>query len=247
MRLTTFILSVTMTATLAAQPSAKEIVTKADAKMRGESSYQEITMTIVRPAWQRTISMKAWSKGRDFALIKITAPAKDKDAGYLKRKNELWNWRPSIDRMIKMSSSVMGQSWMDSDFTNDDMVRESSIVLDYSHKLLGEEKIREFNCYKIELMPHENAAVVWGKVIVWIDKAGYNIVRSENYDESMELAQTSEGFDLKTFGDRSMLSRTELTPVDKKGFKTVMVINKAQFNQPIAETFFSQQNLKTLR
>ena len=247
MRLTTFILFGLMAITATAQPSAKDIVTRADAKMRGESSYQEITMEIVRPKWQRTISMKVWSKGRDYALIKITAPAKDKDAGYLKRKNELWNWRPSIDRMIKMSSSVMGQSWMDSDFTNDDMVRESSIVFDYSHRLLGEEKIREFNCYKIELIPLENAAVVWGKVIVWIDKTGYNIVRSENYDEAMELAQTSEGFDLKTFGDRSILTRTELTPADKKGFKTIMVVDKAQFNQPIADTFFSQQNLKTIR
>jgi len=78
-------------------------------------------------------------------------------------------------------------------------------------------------------------------------KTGYNIVRSENYDEAMELAQTSEGFDLKTFGDRSILTRTELTPADKKGFKTIMVVDKAQFNQPIADTFFSQQNLKTIR
>ena len=236
-----------MATTVAAQPSAKDIVAKADAKMRGESSYQELTMTIVRPTWQRTIAMKTWSKGKDYALIKITAPAKDKDSGYLKRKNELWNWRPSIDRMIKMSSSVMGQSWMDSDFTNDDVVRESSIVNDYTQKLLGEEKIREFDCYKIELMPHANAAVVWGKIVVWIDKAGYNIVRSENYDETMDLVQISEGFDLKTFGDRSVLSRTEVTPVSKKGNKTIMVINKAQFNNAIADSFFSQQNLKTLK
>ena len=227
-------------------PSALEIVTKADAKMRGNSSYMEMTMTVVRPKYTREISMKSWSKGDNLALVKITAPAKDAGQGFLKVNKDLWNWVPSIDRLIKMSSSVMGQSWMGSDFTNDDMVRQSSTVTDYTHKILGEEKIREFNCWKIELIPKPNAAVVWGKVISWIDKE-YNIIKTEHYDEDNILVQTMENFDFKRFGDREMPSRMEVTPADKKGQKTVIKVTKAQYNQPINDNFFTQQNLKTIQ
>jgi len=227
--------------------SALEIVQRADSKSRGESSHSEMTMTIVRPTWQRSISMKVWSKGTDFALIKITEPAKDKGTGFLKRYKELWNWVPAIDRMIKMSSSVMGQSWMGSDFTNDDMVRESSMVKDYTQKLLGEEEVRGYQCYQIELLPLPDAPVVWGKVIVWIDKETFNFIRQENMDENFELAQTMENYDFKQFGDRLLPSRMEMTPADKTGQKTVITISKAQYNIPMEESFFSQQNLKTIQ
>jgi len=215
--------------------------------MRGESSYSEMTMTIVRPTWQRSISMKAWTKGTDFALIKITAPAKDKGTGFVKRDKELWNWIPSIDRLIKMSSSVMSQSWMGSDFTNDDMVRESSIITDYTQKIVNEENIRGFNCYRIELIPHPDAAVVWGKVITWIEKETFNIIRTQNLDEDFELVQTMENYDFTLFGDRLLPSRMEMTPASGKGQKTVITVSKAQYNISIQENFFSQQNLKTIQ
>ena len=227
--------------------SALEIVKKADSNSRGESSYAEMTMTIVRPTWQRSISMKIWTKGTHFALIKITDPAKDKGTGFLKRDKELWNWLPSIDRLIKMSSSVMGQSWMGSDFTNDDMVRESSMVTDYSQAIIGEETLRGFHCYKIELTPLPDAAVVWGKVITWIEKETYQIIRTENLDEDFQLAQTMENYDFKVFGDRTLPSRLEMTPADGKNQKTVITVSKAQYNTPIQESFFSQQNLKTVQ
>jgi outer membrane lipoprotein-sorting protein len=241
------LLSICFSVALAAQtPSALDIVTKADAKTRGNSSYMEMTMNIVRPKWERSISMKSWTKGDNLALVKITAPAKDAGQGFLKINKDLWNWLPSIDRLVKMSASVMGQSWMGSDFTNDDMVRQSSIINDYTHKILSEEQIREFHCWKIELTPKPNAAVVWGKVITWIDK-NYNIIKTENYDEDNILVQTMENFDFKTFGDRLMPSRMEMLPADNPKQKTIITISKAQYNQPINDNFFTQQNLKTVQ
>ncbi|MGK7371085.1 MAG: outer membrane lipoprotein-sorting protein, partial [Candidatus Halalkalibacterium sp. M3_1C_030] len=107
---------------------ATEIVKRADEKMRGESSRAEITMEIIRPTWSRSISMKAWSLGMDYSLILVTAPARDEGTAYLKRGNEIWNWLPDINRTIKMPPSMMSQSWMGSDFSNNDLVEESSIV-----------------------------------------------------------------------------------------------------------------------
>jgi len=126
----------------------KEIIRISDEKFRGTSSEGEMTMIIQRPTWSREVSMKNWSLGTEYSLIYITAPAKEKGQVFLKRDKEMWNWVPNIERMIKIPPSMMMQSWMGSDFTNDDLVRESSIVKDYTHKLLGEEIVDGYNCYK---------------------------------------------------------------------------------------------------
>ena len=178
---------------------AKEIIRKADEKAHGTtSSYTEIKMAIIRPTWKREMTMKTWSKGDDYSLILITGPARDKGIAYLKRKNEMWNWQPTIDRVVKMPPSMMTQSWMGSDFTNDDLVRQSSMVNDYTHKLLGSETIEGRDCYKIELTPKDNTAVVWGKLIMWVDKAEYINLKVEYYDEDGYLVNTMLGKNLKT-------------------------------------------------
>ena len=226
--------------------TAKEIITKADDKNRGLSSQGEMTMSIVRPGWSRTVSLKAWSKGTDYSLILITAPAKEKGQVFLKRKTEMWNWVPSIDKMIKISPSMMLQSWMGSDFTNDDLVKQSSIVIDYTHKLLGKEVIRGEECYKLELVPLPDASVVWGKIISWITVKGFDLWRSEYYDEDMALVNEENAYDVKRMGDRDIPTRMEIVPVNKKGNKTVLLINTIRFNLPLDESFFSQQNMKKI-
>src|SRR5680860_542613 len=138
----------------------KEIIRLADEKFRGNSSQGEMTMIIERPTWTRTVSMKNWTLGNEFSIIYITAPAKEKGQVFLKRQKEMWNYVPTIERMIKIPPSMMMQSWMGSDFTNDDLVRESSLVKDYTHKLIGEESIDGFECYKAELIPLDDAPVV---------------------------------------------------------------------------------------
>lgn len=119
-------------------PDATEIVRRADRHVRGESSRAELSMEIVRPDWSRRMSLKFWSKGNDRALILITAPARDRGTTFLLRNDEVWNYRPDIDRVIKLPPSMMSQSWMGTDFTNDDLVRESSIVEDYHHEIVGD-------------------------------------------------------------------------------------------------------------
>jgi outer membrane lipoprotein-sorting protein len=227
--------------------SAKEIIQKADEKNRGLSSLGTMTMTVIRPDWTRTITMKTWSKSREYSLVLITAPVKDKGQVFLKIKTEMWNWVPSIDKTIKIPPSMMLQSWMGSDFTNDDLVKQSSIVVDYTHKLLGREKVRDMECYKIELTPLPDAAVVWGKVIMWITLSGYDQWMAEYYDEDNKLVNVSNSYDLKRMGDREIPTRLEIVPQNKKGQKTVIHIDDMKFNTRIDEGFFSQQNMKKIR
>jgi len=227
--------------------SADEIIKKADDKNRGLSSQGTLTMTVIRPEWTRTITMNSWSKGKDYSIVIITAPAKDKGQVFLKIKTEMWNWVPSIDKTIKLPPSMMLQSWMGSDFTNDDLVKQSSIVVDYSHKLIGEEKVRDQDCYKLELTPLPDAAVVWGKVIFWVTKNGFDQWMVEYYDEDNKLVSTSNSFDLEQMGDRIIPTRIEITPKNKKGQKTVLHIDQMKFNIKLDESFFSQQNMKKIK
>ena len=225
----------------------ENIVRQADEKFRGTSSIGEMTMIIERPSWTRTVSMKNWTLENDFSLIYITAPAKEKGQVFLKRDKEMWNWVPNIERMIKIPPSMMMQSWMGSDFTNDDLVKESSMADDYDQKLLGEEEIEDYNCYKIELIPHDDAAVVWGKVIMWISKEELHWLKAEFYDEDGYLVNTEILSDIKKMDDRVMPTRLEMIPADEEGHKTVLIFDKIDFNTKIDESFFSQQNMKRIR
>ena len=227
--------------------TATEIVQRADENRRGKSSFSEITMTIIRPTWTREVGIRSWSMGTEFSLTLITSPARDRGQTFLKRGRDLWNWQPSINRMIRMSSSVMGQSWMGSDFTNDDMIRESSIVNDYTHALAGRERVREFDCFKIILTPKENSAVVWGKVITWISVNDFVEIKTEFYDEDNILVNTFNAFDVKPFGNRRLATRIEVVPAERPNQKTVMTISKYEFDIEVDESFFSQQNMRRVR
>ena len=227
--------------------TAKEIIQKADQKQRGETSVGELKMTIIRPTWKREMVMKSWSKGSEYMLILVTGPARDKGTAFLKRENEIWNWQPTIDRTIKLPPSMMMQSWMGSDFTNDDLVRESSIVVDYTHQLLGTESIEGRKCYKIELTPKENAPVVWGKVLSWIDTEEFMQMKAEFYDEDGYLVNTMYGKNVKKMDDRLLPSILEVVPADEEGHKTIVEYLDLNFNQPINESFFSVQNMKRVR
>lgn len=225
---------------------AKEIIEKANELVMGSTSVGETSMTIQRPSWSRTVTMKSWSLGTEFYMILITAPARDQGQVFLKRGQDMWNWMPAISRTIKLPPSMMSQSWMGSDFTNDDLVKMNSIVDDYHHNLLAEEEINGQSSYKIALMPKEDAAVVWGKIIMWVAKDEYFQLKSEYYDEDMQLVSTMIASDIKQFNDRRLPTRLEMIPADKPEQKTILETISMTYNKPLDEDFFSQQNMRRL-
>ncbi len=228
-------------------PEATAIIKKSEENFRGLSSKGELDLQIVRPDWSRTISIKSWAKGEDYSLMLITGPARDKGMAFLKREKEIWNWQPTIERVIKLPPSMMMQSWMGSDFTNDDLVRQSSIVTDYEHTLTGEETIEGRDCHVIELVPNEDAAVVWGKVKMWVDKTDFIQMKVEFYDEDEYLVNTMFAYDVKDMGGRTIPSRMEIIPAEEDGNKTVLVYKSLSFDVPIEDSFFSVQNMKRVK
>jgi outer membrane lipoprotein-sorting protein len=233
---------------LSQELSPREIIRKADEKFNGEkTSTSVMAMTIVRPTWERTIEFKNWTSGRDYALTLITAPAKEKGQSFLKRENEMWNWNPTISRLIKLPPSMMSQGWMGSDYTNDDILKESSVVNDYEHSIEAEEEYEGRLCWKIKMVAKEDAAVIWGFQIRWIDQKDFLFLKSELYDEDGYLVRTELGSEVKIMDGRLIPTRIELIPAEEEGQMTVIEMKEVKFNDPIKDNFFSQQNMKRVR
>lgn len=225
----------------------KEIIKIADERLRGSSSYTEMTITIVRPKWEKKMKLKSWSKGTDYSVSLVTSPAKEKGSVFLKRKKEAWNYLPTIERIIKLPPSMMTQNWMGTDFTNDDLIKQSSMVVDYTHKLIGTESIENLKCWKLELVPTEETSVVWGKLIIWIDKIDYMQLKTEFYDEDLEIVNKMVGSNIKEFNGKKLPSKLEYFPLDDEGNKTIIEYKVWNFDVSIPENYFSTQYVSRLK
>ncbi len=232
-----------------AQPDdrATEIIRRADELLRGKTQQGTYKMMVIRPEWQRTMRFKFWSEGTEKSFILILEPAKERGITFLKIKNEMWNYIPRINRIIKIPPSMMLQSWMGSDFTNDDLVKESNVVEDYRHQLLGEEALEGEPAYKLELTPKAESAVVWGKIVEWIRKKDYVPLRAEYYNERGERIRIMLFKDIKRMGGRVIPTRMELLNEKKPGNRTVLVLENVVFDRPIPRSVFTMTFLKRAR
>jgi outer membrane lipoprotein-sorting protein len=229
------------------QPTARQILERMEAQTRGTSMYAEMKMTTVRPRFTREVTMKTWSKGDDFSMILITSPARDRGTSYLKRGKEIWNYVPNIDRLIKLPPSMMSQSWMGSDLSNDDLVRESSTINDFTYRIVNTTQYAGHTCWVLDLTPREGSSIVFGRVRMWITQSHYLQLKVENYDERGTLASTIQLSNIRQMGGRSIATEIEMIPADKPGHKTVLQYLDARFNLPIEDSFFTVQNMRNLR
>ncbi len=242
-----FILFLTFTPVFLFAQDAADIIQQAEEHFRGDTHIATVKMTIERESWSREMTMKSWTLGEDYALILIESPARDKGTSFLKRDKEIWNWVPSIERVVKLPPSMMMQSWMGSDFTNDDLVRSSSIIEDYDQEIVGEEQIGDYLCYKIELTPKVDAAVVWGKIVAWISKEGFLQLKNEFYDEDEELVSVMEMSEVKEMDGRLIPTKMVMTPVDEEGERTIIEYLEIDFDATLEESMFSKQQMKRLK
>ena len=226
--------------------SAKEIVEKAYYNERSEAYTLDMTIEVIRPKWSRALTTRTWAKGFNYGMMVITAPAKDEGVSFMRLGSEGWNFLPSIDRIVKISPSQMAQSWMGSDYTNEDLLKEASILHDYTHQLVDEENVDGVICYKIEATPKPGAAVIWGKKIVWIGKEDLLERKTENYDELGDLISTLTKTDIREIGSKTIATTLTMTPGNKEGYRTVVTILGGDFKQEIDDYFFSKENMRQL-
>jgi outer membrane lipoprotein-sorting protein len=232
---------------LSASPEAKDAVSRMIHKLRGHMNVAEYEMTVTRPAWTRTLKMKVWDdRTRSRVFVRITDPAKEAGTSFLRLNYNLWSYLPSVEKVMKIPPSMMLQPWMGSDFTNDDLVKESSYIDDYEQEIAGEETIGGDKVKRIELIPHPNAPVVWGKVIFWVRVKDDIPVRQNFLDEKGRLIKDLVFSDVKTLDGVLLPTHWEMTPVLRQGQKTVLLLKSIDFDPapPVSESVFTERNLR---
>ncbi len=225
-------------------PDAAEIARRSDRALKGKTQQGKCSMTVRRPEWERTLEMDYWSVNPDKTFILITAPAKERGTATLRIGTNMWIYLPRVERTIKIPPSLMLQPWMGSDFTNDDLVRESSLVNDYTHEITGEVVEGGDPCWTLVATPKPEAPVVWGKLVLAIRKSDALPRREEFYDEHGTLKKVMTFDDFRPAGGRPYPMRWRMKPVRKPGRETVLVYRKVVFDRPIPNRIFTLQNLK---
>lgn len=226
------------------QEDINNIIQDVDRLYRSNSSYSELEMEIITPNWQRTLSMYGWSEGMDKTFIRITAPKKDEGVATLRIDNEMWNYLPKTDKVIKVPPSMMMSSWMGSDFTNDDLVKEFSLFEDYTYEAIDVEDGTEDNYY-INCIPNENIPVVWKNIIFCIRKADKIPRWARYYDEKGRLMRVLIYSDVKRFGDRTIPATLEMIPQNKEGHKTIVRYIEIEFDAKLERETFTLRNLQS--
>ena len=230
----------------AADRDATGIVRDAINHWRGLSSHGEMTMTIHRPDWERTMSMESWSQGEELSLVRVTAPQKDRGNGTLIDDDRMWTFSPKINRVIKVPSSMMNQSWMGSDFSNKDISRTDDIVDEYDHSLLATTESDGFEVYEIQSIPHEEAAVVWGREVLKIREDNV-MIEQRFYDQDDVLVKTLRTLEIREMGGRSVAARQRMEKEESPDEWTEVTIDSVAFDVELGENVFTLSNLRNPR
>jgi outer membrane lipoprotein-sorting protein len=228
----------------AQEPSGRELVERVDTLLWGKTLQGEFEMTIATPRWQRTLALRAWMERPRRSFIRILAPAKEKGIGSLRIGAEMWNYLPNIERTIKIPPSMMLQPWMGSDFTNDDLVKQSSAVDDYTQRVLRTETADGAAAYVVEALPKPDAAVVWGKILYWVRKSDFIPLRQEYYSERGELVRVMSFSEVRQMGGRTVPTKWEMRPNEKPGNVTTVLLKSAVYDRAIDAEIFTQRNLQ---
>jgi len=228
-------------------PSGRELVAHVERLLWGKTNQGLAEMTVVTPRWTRTLELRFWMERPERTFIRILAPPKEAGIGSLRIKAEMWNYLPAVERTIKIPPSMMLQPWMGSDMTNDDLVKESSVVEDYTHTLAGTEDVEGVKAYRVESIPKPEAAVVWGKLVYKIRVTDRLPLAQEYYDERGELIKAMRFTEVRRLGGREIPTRWTMQPLKKPQNKTVFVLKEISFDAPVDPEIFTLRNLQKVK
>jgi outer membrane lipoprotein-sorting protein len=231
---------------MAQEPDAAQLIRDTMDHWRGLTSYSDMTMTIHRPDWERSMTMRSWSKGDKLSLVRVVEPKKDAGNGTLTNDNNMWTYTPRINRIIKVPSSMMSQSWMGSDFSNKDISKSTDIIDQYDHELVGVEERDGHVYYTVSSVPHEDAAVVWGKEVLTV-RDDYVLIEQQFWDQDDVLVKSMKTLEVEEMGGRAVARVMRMAKVDTPGEWTQLTSNSIEFDLDLPASLFTLSNLRNPR
>jgi len=235
-------------------PRAEELdvtalVRRAEDALRGKTAMMLLRMTITTPRWTRELVIRSFDDhDGDRSFSRVLEPAKDKGTGFLRDHDAFWTWLPKVERAMRIPPSMMLQPWMGSDFTNDDLARESSLEKDYEPRALGQKEIDGVAALGIELVPKPEAPVVWARMELWIEKERLAPLLFVYFDEpepgKFEVIRELRFSDVRMVAGRPLPHVWLMLPSDKPGHSTRVVLEEAAFDVKLDDEIFTQKHLR---
>jgi hypothetical protein len=232
------------TCAIASNLDPEIILNNVDDIYRSNTSHGILTLSVKTSNWQRSLTLEQWSKGNDMHLLKVLKPKKEKDLATLRVDNNVWNYMPKVKRVVKIPSSMMSSSWMGSHFTNDDLVKQSRMVIDYDFSITYEGLRDGVDIVEISCIPKKNAAVVWGKVEVIVYRNDFIPLNIVYYDEDLKLSRTLKFSNIQVLGGKKIPLQMKMIPTDEPEESTAILWEKIEFDIVIKDDFFSLRKLQ---
>ena len=232
------------TCAIASNLDPEIILNNVDDIYRSNASHGILTLAVTTSNWQRSLTLEQWSKGNDMHLLKVLKPKKEKDLATLRVDNNVWNYMPKVKRVVKIPSSMMSSSWMGSHFTNDDLVKQSRMVIDYDFSITYEGLRDGVDIVEISCIPKKNAAVVWGKVEVIVYRNDFIPLNIVYYDEDLKLSRTLKFSNIQVLGGKKIPLQMKMVPTDEPEESTAILWEKIEFDIVIKDDFFSLRKLQ---
>ncbi len=225
---------------------AVQLIRAAMDQWRGRTSHSQTTMIIHRTDWERTMSMKSWSSGDDLSLVRVLEPKKDAGNGTLLNDDNMWSYSPKINRIIKIPSSMMNQSWMGSDFSNRDISKSTDIIDNYTHQLTDKKTEGEHTIYTITSIPHEDAAVVWGKEVNII-RDDFVTIEQQFWDQDDVLIKVMNTLEIAEMGGRTVAKRLRMHKTETPEEWTELRTDEIEFDIVLPDNLFTLSSLRNPR
>lgn len=227
-------------------PDPDKLIQAAFDNWRGNSSITSVTMTVHRPDWERQMSMRSWTRGDDDSLVRFTAPAKDAGNATLKLGNNMWIYNPRLGQVLKLPASMMGQSWMGSDFSYNDLAKANDVLTEYTHKLESSRQEKDHTVYTIEALPKPDAATVWGKQVLTIRDDGV-LLGEDYFDQDMQLVKSMKTGRVGPLGGRSFPVSMTMRKAGADDAWTRIEFTEGRFNLDMPDAIFTRANLRNPR
>ena len=232
------------TCAIASNLDPEIILNNVDDVYRSNASHGILTLSVKTSNWQRSLTLEQWSKGNDMHLLKVLKPKKEKNLATLRVDKNVWNYMPKVKRVVKIPSSMMSSSWMGSHFTNDDLVKQSRMVIDYDFSITYEGLRDGVDIVEISCIPKKNAAVVWGKVEVIVYRNDFIPLNIVYYDEDLKLSRTLKFSNIQVLGGKKIPLQMKMVPTDEPEESTAILWEKIEFDIVIKDDFFSLRKLQ---
>ncbi len=234
------------TVSLMAQPSISDVLHDLDQLYRSDNSHANMSMHIVTEHWERTLTMETWSEGRDKTFIKVLSPARQAGSATLRIGSEMWNYLPNTNSTVRIPPSMMTGSWMGSDITNNDIVKEITYAGDYTAEFISDQGDDSQRAqYFLKLTPKPSTAVVWSYIVCAISTDPVLPVWEKYYDQHDNLIKTVTFSDVQVMSGRTIPTEMKVIPADKPEQSTTITWSNTSFNQGVSEDIFSLDNLQS--